>query len=44
MESTKLALARLKKGQAPGNRDILQEISVGSDFMMDFWKEKYLAN
>lgn len=44
MESAKLALARLKQGQAPGNRDILQEISVGSDFMMDFWKEKYLAN
>jgi Protein of unknown function (DUF2791). len=41
---TKSALARLKKGQAPGNSQILQEISVGSDFMMDFWKEKYLAN
>ncbi|OLN29073.1 BREX system ATP-binding domain-containing protein [Desulfosporosinus metallidurans] len=38
------ALARLRKGQAPGNRNILREISVGSDFIMDFWKEKYLAN
>ncbi|MDD3363818.1 MAG: DUF2791 family P-loop domain-containing protein, partial [Syntrophomonas sp.] len=40
----KSALERLKSGQAPGNRDILQEISVGSEFIMDFWKEKYLAN
>ncbi|HZK84539.1 MAG TPA: BREX system ATP-binding domain-containing protein [Desulfosporosinus sp.] len=38
------ALASLKKGQAPGNREILQEISVGSEFIMDFWKEKYLEN
>ncbi len=42
MESINLALARLKVGQPPGNRDILREISVGSDFMMDFWKDKYL--
>lgn len=39
----KSALALLKRGQAPGNRQILQEISVGSDFILDFWKEKYLA-
>lgn len=38
------AIASLKKGQPPGNREILQEISVGSEFIMDFWKEKYLAN
>ena len=42
MESVNSALARLKMGQPPGNRDILQEISVGCDFMMEFWKEKYL--
>jgi hypothetical protein len=40
----KSALALLKQGQAPGNREILQEISVGSDFILDFWKEKYLAD
>lgn len=40
----KSALALLKRGQAPGNREILQEISVGSDFILDFWQEKYLAN
>lgn len=40
----KSALARLRKGQAPGHSQILKEISVGSDFIMDFWKEKYLAN
>ncbi|KLU62490.1 hypothetical protein CEB3_c11180 [Peptococcaceae bacterium CEB3] len=44
MESTQSALSRLKKGQAPGNRQILEEISVGSDFMLDFWREKYLAS
>ena len=41
---TKSALVRLKKGQSPGNRVILKEMSVGSDFIMDFWKDKYLAN
>lgn len=40
----KSALALIKQGQAPGNREILQEISVGSDFILDFWKEKYLAD
>ncbi|MDD3269727.1 MAG: DUF2791 family P-loop domain-containing protein [Syntrophomonadaceae bacterium] len=40
----KSALALLKRGQAPGNREILQEISVGSDFILDFWKQKYLAD
>lgn len=39
----KSALAYLKRGQAPGNREILQEISVGTDFMLDFWQEKYLS-
>lgn len=38
------ALALLKQGQSPGNREILQEISVGSDFILDFWKDKYLSN
>lgn len=37
------ALTCLKKGQAPGNREILREISVGKDFILDFWLEKYLA-
>ena len=40
----KSALASLRKGQAPGNREILREISVGSEFIMDFWKEKYLEH
>ncbi len=44
MANTKDALARLKKGEAPGNREILEEISVGNDFIMDFWKDKYFAN
>ena len=40
----KSALACLKKGQAPGNYEILREISVGSEFIMDFWREKYLVD
>jgi hypothetical protein len=44
LANTKDALARLKKGEAPGNREILEEISVGNDFIMDFWKDKYFAN
>lgn len=40
----KTALALLKRGQAPGNQNILRDISVGNDFILDFWKEKYLAN
>ncbi|WP_276621141.1 BREX system ATP-binding domain-containing protein [Syntrophomonas wolfei] len=39
----KSALACLKKGQSPGKREFLQEISVGTAFMLDFWREKYLA-
>ena len=39
----KSALALLKQGRAPGNREILQEITVGSDFILDFWKDKYLT-
>ncbi|WP_236860208.1 BREX system ATP-binding domain-containing protein [Candidatus Formimonas warabiya] len=38
------ALACLKKGQAPGNREVLEKISVGKDFILDFWREKYLAH
>jgi len=39
----KSALACLKKGHSPGKREFLQEISVGTAFMLDFWREKYLA-
>lgn len=36
------AVALLKNGQAPGNDELLEELSVGIDFMIDFWREKYL--
>jgi hypothetical protein len=40
---SKQAISLLRKGQAPGNCELLQELSVGIDFILDFWKEKYLT-
>ena len=39
-----LAINLLRRGIAPGNRELLQELSVGIDFILDFWKDKYLTN
>lgn len=36
------AMALLRAGEPPGNRELLQKLSVGVDFVTDFWKEKYL--
>ncbi len=36
------AISLLKQGKPPGNSEILDEISVGIDFITDFWREKYL--
>ena len=36
------AVSFLRKGIAPGNRELLKELSVGIDFIMDFWKDNYL--
>jgi hypothetical protein len=38
------AINLLRRGQAPANQELLQELSVGIDFIVDFWKDKYLAN
>ena len=38
------AINLLRKGIAPGNQELLQELSVGIDFILDFWKDKYLSN
>jgi hypothetical protein len=38
------AVERLKMGLPPGNRQILQEITVGQEFLPAFWQEKYLKN
>lgn len=38
------AINLLRRGLAPGNRELLQELSVGVDFILDFWKDKYLSN
>jgi hypothetical protein len=37
------AVARLKGGVAPGHAGILEDITVGIDFLTDFWKENYLS-
>ena len=39
-----LAINLLRRGIAPGNRELLQELSVGIDFILDFWKDKYLTS
>lgn len=39
-----LAINLLRRGIAPGNQELLQELSVGIDFILDFWKDKYLTN
>ena len=38
------AICLLRKGLAPANSELLQELSVGIDFILDFWKDKYLTN
>ena len=38
------AISCLRRGQAPGNREILREISVGQDLILDFWRRIYLTN
>lgn len=38
----KTAIYNLKNGLPPGNYEITKKISVGIDFLSDFWKEKYL--
>lgn len=39
-----LAVERLKKGLPPDNLEITREISIGQDFLLQFWREKYLEN
>jgi len=35
-------LSLLNEGKAPGKSSLLEELSVGIDFITDFWQEKYL--
>ena len=37
------ALLRLKSGVAPGHTGIIEDITVGIDFLTDFWEENYLS-
>ena len=39
----KTGVSLLKQGQAPGNSDILKQITVGFDSLIEFIKEKYLT-
>ena len=36
------AVNRLKNGEAPGNAGIVGDITVGIDYLTDFWKDRYL--
>ena len=36
------AIARLRNGQAPGHAGVIGELTVGIDFLTEFWNEKYL--
>lgn len=36
------AIPLLFQGKAPGTREITQELSVGINFITDFWRERYL--
>lgn len=38
------AISLLRRGMAPDNSELLQELSVGIDFILDFWKDNYLAS
>ena len=37
------AVARLKNGKAPGHTGIIDDITVGIDFLTGFWEENYLS-
>ncbi|MCL1872669.1 MAG: ATP-binding protein [Clostridiales bacterium] len=38
----KTAIYNLKTGIPPGNPELIEKISVGIDFITDFWQEQYL--
>ncbi len=37
------ALARLKASKPPNDETLISELTVGIDFITDFWRDKYLA-
>ena len=36
------AISRLKMGKSPGHDEILSHMTVGIDFLVDFWRDRYL--
>ena len=38
-----LAVSRLKNGKAPGHAGVINDITVGIDFLTDFWAKQYLS-
>jgi len=40
---TATAISRLKSGKSPGHDKIIGEITVGLDFLTEFWKKEYLS-
>jgi len=37
------AVSRLRSGLAPGHAGIVEDLTVGIDFLTEFWKENYLS-
>ena len=33
----------LRQGKAPGNKELLEELTIGIDFILKFWMDKYLS-
>jgi hypothetical protein len=41
--NTRAAISRLKNGAAPNHAGILNDMTVGIDFLTDFWEKNYLS-
>ncbi|MCL2146900.1 MAG: ATP-binding protein [Synergistaceae bacterium] len=42
LNDIKTAIQLLKNGKSPGNYELINELSVGVNFISDFWKDRYL--
>ena len=36
-------IAQLSQGEVPDSEELLSQLSVGIEFLTDFWREQYLA-
>ena len=40
----RVAVSRIKSGEAPGHENVIEDITVGIDFLTDFWRDNYLKD